>query len=88
MPKKEFRKPITSNLCSMSDRHTTGVATILGTKIHGFAVWWLWRTYYLGNLPTAKKKLKVMGDWTSDLRSNDKEIGNKKRFRKYSEANE
>ena len=45
----------------------TGVATILGTKIHGFAAWWLWRTYYLGNLPTIKKKLKVMGDWTSDL---------------------
>ena len=45
----------------------TGVATILGIKIHGFAAWWLWRTYYLGNLPTIKKKLKVMGDWTSNL---------------------
>ena len=38
----------------------TGVATILGIKIHGFAAWWLWRTYYLGNLPTIKKKLKVI----------------------------
>jgi NADH dehydrogenase len=46
-----------------------GVATILGIKSHGFAAWWLWRTYYLGNLPTIKKKLKVMGDWTSDLMS-------------------
>ncbi len=45
----------------------TGVATILGFKLHGFVAWWLWRTYYLGNLPTIKKKLKVMGDWTSDL---------------------
>jgi len=45
----------------------TGVATIFGLKIHGFAAWWLWRTYYLANLPTLKKKLKVMGDWTSDL---------------------
>ncbi|MGA9149938.1 MAG: FAD-dependent oxidoreductase, partial [Candidatus Nitrosopolaris sp.] len=45
----------------------TGVATILGVKSHGFAAWWIWRTYYLGNLPTIKKKLKVMGDWTSDL---------------------
>ncbi|MFZ0511404.1 MAG: hypothetical protein WAM14_07355 [Candidatus Nitrosopolaris sp.] len=27
----------------------------------------MWRTYYLANLPTSKKKLKVMGDWTSDL---------------------
>jgi NADH:quinone reductase (non-electrogenic) len=44
-----------------------GVATVFGLKIHGFAAWWLWRTYYLANLPTLKKKLKVMGDWTSDL---------------------
>src|SRR5205823_14753823 len=28
---------------------------------------WLWRTYYHGNLPTIKKKLKVMSDWTMDL---------------------
>ena len=45
----------------------TGVATILGIKSHGFAAWWLWRTYYLGNLSTIKKKVKVMGDWTSNL---------------------
>ena len=44
-----------------------GVATVLGFKLHGFVAWWLWRTYYLSNLPTIKKKLKVMGDWTSDL---------------------
>jgi NADH:ubiquinone reductase (H+-translocating) len=44
-----------------------GVATIFGLKIHGFLAWWLWRTYYLGNLPTTKKKLKVLGDWTYDL---------------------
>jgi len=45
----------------------TGVATLFGFKVHGFLAWWLWRTYYLGNLPTIKKKLKVMGDWTMDL---------------------
>jgi NADH dehydrogenase len=45
----------------------TGVATIFGIKSHGFISWWLWRTYYLGSLPTFKKKLKVMGDWTLDL---------------------
>jgi len=36
-------------------------------KLHGFVAWWLWRSYYLVNLPTSKKKLKVIGDWTSDL---------------------
>ena len=46
----------------------TGVAILFGRiRLHGFLAWWLWRSYYLANLPTAKKKLKVMGDWTSDL---------------------
>jgi NADH dehydrogenase len=45
----------------------TGVATLFGLKVHGFMAWWIWRTYYLSNLPTIKKKLKVMGDWTMDL---------------------
>src|ERR687890_469907 len=45
----------------------SGVATLFGFKIHGFAAWWLWRTFYLANLPTTQKKLKVMLDWTMDL---------------------
>src|ERR687888_917154 len=45
----------------------TGVATLFGIRLHGFVAWWIWRTYYLSNLPTIKKKLKVMGDWTMDL---------------------
>ena len=45
----------------------TGVATLFGFKVHGVVAWWLWRTFYLANLPTLKKKLKVMGDWTMDL---------------------
>ena len=45
----------------------SGVATLFGFKVHGFAAWWLWRTFYLANLPTKQKKLKVMVDWTMDL---------------------
>jgi len=46
----------------------TGVAILFGKiKLHGFLAWWLWRTYYLANLPTIKKKVKVIGDWTSDV---------------------
>ncbi|MGD9535001.1 MAG: NAD(P)/FAD-dependent oxidoreductase [Candidatus Nitrosocosmicus sp.] len=45
-----------------------GVAILFGKiRLHGFLAWWLWRTYYLTNLPTANKKLKVIGDWTFDL---------------------
>lgn len=47
----------------------SGVATLFRgrIKLHGFVAWWLWRTFYLSNLPTTKKKLKVMSDWTMDL---------------------
>jgi NADH:ubiquinone reductase (H+-translocating) len=45
----------------------TGVAQLFGHKFHGFIAWWLWRTFYLSKLPTIKKKLKVMSDWTTDL---------------------
>jgi NADH dehydrogenase len=45
----------------------TGVATLFGFKVHGLLAWWIWRTYYLGNLPTINKKIRVIGDWTSDL---------------------
>jgi NADH dehydrogenase len=45
----------------------TGVGDLLGLKVHGFAAWWIWRTYYLANLPTVEKKVRVMVDWTIDL---------------------
>jgi NADH dehydrogenase len=44
-----------------------GVATLFEFKLHGFIAWWMWRTFYLGNLPTKGKKLKVLFDWTMDL---------------------
>lgn len=46
----------------------TGVAILFDRiKFHGFSAWLLWRIYYLMNLPTARKKLKVMMDWAFDL---------------------
>ncbi len=44
-----------------------GVGILLGLKVHGFTAWFLWRLYYLGNLPTTEKKLRVMVDWFIDL---------------------
>ena len=44
-----------------------GVGILLGHKVHGFTAWFLWRLYYLGNLPTTEKKLRVMVDWFIDL---------------------
>lgn len=32
-----------------------------------FAAWWFCRSYYLVNLPTVEKKLRVLVDWIKDL---------------------
>jgi NADH dehydrogenase len=44
-----------------------GVGILFGYKVHGFTAWWIWRSYYLLNLPTVEKKLRVMVDWFIDL---------------------
>ncbi len=44
-----------------------GVALLMGTKIHVFAAWVLWRQYYLSTLPTTEKKFRVAIDWFADL---------------------
>jgi NADH dehydrogenase len=64
--KKKFDYKTKGMMAQIGKR--TGVAILFGKiKLHGFLAWWLWRTYYLANLPTIKKKLKVIGDWTSDV---------------------
>ncbi|MFN2435153.1 MAG: NAD(P)/FAD-dependent oxidoreductase [Nitrososphaeraceae archaeon] len=44
-----------------------GVGILLGYKVYGFIAWWLWRSYYLANIPTTEKKIRVMVDWFVDL---------------------
>lgn len=64
--KKKFDYKTKGMMAQIGKR--TGVAILFGKiKLHGFIAWWLWRSYYLANLPTAKKKFKVIEDWTSDL---------------------
>jgi NADH:quinone reductase (non-electrogenic) len=46
-----------------------GVGILFGHKVHGFIAWFVWRLYYLGNLPTVEKKSRVMVDWFIDLTS-------------------
>lgn len=43
------------------------VAEVLGFRFKGFIAWWMWRTIYLSKLPSLKRKLRVMVDWTFDL---------------------
>ena len=38
-----------------------------GLELSGFIAWWLYRTFYLLQLPRIERKLRVVTDWTLDL---------------------
>ena len=45
----------------------SAAAEVLGFKVAGFPAWWLYRTYYLFNLPRLERRVRVAIDWTLDL---------------------
>ena len=45
----------------------SAAAEVLGFKLSGFLAWWLYRTYYLYQLPRLDRKLRVVIDWTLAL---------------------
>ena len=45
----------------------SGVAIIDRLDLHGFIAWSIWRVYYLLRLPTSRKKIRILADWTIDL---------------------
>lgn len=44
-----------------------GVGVLFGFKVHGIVAWMFWRLYYMGNLPTLEKKIRVLLDWSIDM---------------------
>jgi NADH dehydrogenase len=38
-----------------------------GIKIYGLIGWWVWRTYYLFQMPRLSRRLRIMADWTISL---------------------
>jgi NADH dehydrogenase len=63
--KKVFDYKTKGMMASIGKRN--GVGAILGLEVQGFLAWWIWRSYYLANLPTLQKKLRVMADWSLDI---------------------
>jgi NADH dehydrogenase len=47
--------------------HFDGVGRVLKLKLRGFPAWWVWRTYYLFQMPRWERRLRVMLDWTIAL---------------------
>ncbi|MFN0152554.1 MAG: NAD(P)/FAD-dependent oxidoreductase [bacterium] len=45
----------------------TGVASVFGVKISGFAAWFVWRTLYLAKMPGLGRKVRVAIDWALEL---------------------
>ena len=44
-----------------------GVGEIRGIKVSGFIAWFLWRSYYLLQLPSLERRIRVAVDWTLEL---------------------
>ena len=45
----------------------SAAANIMGLNLRGLLAWWLYRTFYLYQLPRLERKIRVMTDWTLEL---------------------
>jgi NADH:ubiquinone reductase (H+-translocating) len=64
-PTKPFRFRPQGLLATIG--HHNGVAEIYGLKFSGLLAWFLWRSVYLLKIPTFRRKLNVVVDWTWDI---------------------
>jgi NADH:ubiquinone reductase (H+-translocating) len=44
--------------------HMKGVAQVFGLPLSGLPAWFLWRAYYLSQMPTLGRKLRIFVEWT------------------------
>ncbi len=44
--------------------HMKGVAQVFGIPVSGLPAWLLWRAYYLSQMPTLRRKLRIFVEWT------------------------
>jgi NADH dehydrogenase len=44
--------------------HLKGVAQVCGVPLSGLAAWLLWRAYYLSQMPTLGRKVRIFVEWT------------------------
>jgi NADH dehydrogenase len=43
--------------------HMKGVAQVRGLSLSGLPAWLLWRAYYLSQMPTLRRKLRISVEW-------------------------
>jgi NADH dehydrogenase len=44
--------------------HMKGVAEVFGVPLSGLPAWLVWRAYYLSQMPTLRRKLRIFVEWT------------------------
>jgi NADH:ubiquinone reductase (H+-translocating) len=44
--------------------HMKGVAEVFGVPLSGLPAWFVWRAYYLSQMPTLRRKLRLFVEWT------------------------
>jgi NADH dehydrogenase len=47
--------------------HYNGVGRIKKVRLYGFVAWWVWRSYYLFQMPQWSRRLRIVIDWTVGL---------------------
>jgi NADH:ubiquinone reductase (H+-translocating) len=47
--------------------HYDGVGRVMKVKLRGFLAWWVWRTYYLLQMPRWERRIRIVLDWTIGL---------------------
>jgi NADH:ubiquinone reductase (H+-translocating) len=47
--------------------HYRGVGRVGRVKIKGFIAWWVWRSYYLMQMPQWQRRFRIIIDWTVGL---------------------
>ena len=60
-----FRYRTRGELVALGRRNAVG--RIGGVEVGGLFAWFLWRSYYLLQLPTMVRRLRVAIDWTLDM---------------------
>jgi len=47
--------------------HYRGVGRIYKFRVYGFVAWWVWRTYYVMQMPQWQRRIRIIVDWTVAL---------------------
>ena len=61
-PTQEFGYRARGSMAAIG--HLNGVADLFGIPLSGLAAWLLWRAYYLSQMPTFGRKVRIFVEWT------------------------